>query len=62
MNHEEPQDMEMLPEYDFSGGGRGKYAERYAGGCNVVMSSSWRPTLPKRSRAPRLSTTRCWLW
>jgi hypothetical protein len=28
---------EMLPEYDFSKGARGKYAERYARGSNVVV-------------------------
>ena len=30
---------EMLPEYDFSKGVRGKYAKRYAEGSNVVMLS-----------------------
>ena len=30
-------DAEMLPEYDFSGGARGKYADRYAAGTNVVV-------------------------
>jgi hypothetical protein len=28
---------EMLPEYDFSKGVRGKYAKRYAQGTNVVL-------------------------
>jgi len=28
---------DMAAEYDFSRGERGKYAERYAAGCNVVM-------------------------
>ena len=28
---------EMLSEYDFSGGVRGKYAERYQEGANVVI-------------------------
>jgi hypothetical protein len=28
---------ELLKEYDFSRGGRGKYARRYAGGTNVVV-------------------------
>ncbi|HCG03270.1 MAG TPA: hypothetical protein DEV93_22375 [Chloroflexi bacterium] len=27
----------MLPEYDFRGGVRGKYAKRYAEGTNVVL-------------------------
>jgi hypothetical protein len=27
----------MLPEYDFSGGVRGKYAKRYAEGSNVIV-------------------------
>jgi len=28
---------DMLLEYDFRGGERGKYAQRYAEGCNVVV-------------------------
>jgi hypothetical protein len=30
-------DPEMLDEYDFSQGVRGKYAQRYAAGTNVVV-------------------------
>ena len=30
-------DPDMLEEYDFSKGVRGKYAKRYAEGCNVVV-------------------------
>jgi hypothetical protein len=30
-------DDEMLPEYDLTGGVRGKYAERYRQGTNVVL-------------------------
>lgn len=30
-------DSEMLDEYDFSSGVRGKYAKRYAQGTNVVL-------------------------
>lgn len=30
---------EMLPQYDFSKGIRGKYAKRYAEGTNVVVLS-----------------------
>ena len=30
-------DIEMRDEYDFRGGVRGKYAERYARGTNVVL-------------------------
>jgi len=30
---------EMLQEYDFSGGVRGKYAQRYAEGSNIVVLS-----------------------
>ena len=33
----EDSDLEMRPEYDFSGGVRGKYAQRYAEGTNVVV-------------------------
>ena len=29
--------QEMKPEYDFSGGTRGKFARRYARGTNVVV-------------------------
>lgn len=34
-----PKDTEMLDEYDFSQGVRGKYARRYAAGSNVVVLS-----------------------
>ena len=30
-------DADMLDEYDFSGGVRGKYVNRFAQGCNVVV-------------------------
>ncbi|MBI5376412.1 MAG: hypothetical protein HZA77_13345 [Candidatus Schekmanbacteria bacterium] len=30
-------DKDMLPEYDFSKGVRGKYAKRYAAGTNIVL-------------------------
>lgn len=30
-------DPEMLDEYDFSGGVRGKYAERFAEGTNLIV-------------------------
>ncbi len=33
-------DPDMLEEYDFSKGVRGKYAERYAEGTNVVLIES----------------------
>jgi len=33
-------DPDMLPEYDFRGGERGRYAARYAEGTNVVVLSS----------------------
>lgn len=32
-----PDDDEMLPEYDLTGGVRGKYVERYREGTNVVL-------------------------
>ncbi|MCP3997893.1 MAG: hypothetical protein GY722_22960 [bacterium] len=35
--HDEHPDLEMRPEYDFSQGIRGKYAQRYAEGTNVVV-------------------------
>ena len=31
--------VDMVPEYDFSKGVRGKYAKRYAAGSNVVVLS-----------------------
>jgi len=34
---QEPEDDDMLPEYDFSGAVRGKYYERYRQGTNVVL-------------------------
>ncbi|HEY2899390.1 MAG TPA: hypothetical protein VGL59_02355 [Polyangia bacterium] len=33
----EGDDDEMLPEYDLTGGVRGKYVERYRQGTNVVL-------------------------
>jgi len=32
-----PDDDDMLPEYDLTGGVRGKYVERYQQGTNVVL-------------------------
>jgi hypothetical protein len=32
-------DADILPEYDFSQGVRGKYAKRYAEGTNIVVLS-----------------------
>lgn len=37
MSKDKDENEEMLPEYDFSGGVRGKYAARYAAGTNVVV-------------------------
>jgi len=37
MSKADDQNDEMRPEYDFSGGVRGKYADRYAEGSNVVI-------------------------
>ena len=34
---DEPADDDMRPEYDFSGGVRGKYYERFRQGSNVVV-------------------------
>ena len=31
------EDEDLLPEYDLTGGARGKYAQRYAQGTNVVL-------------------------
>ena len=37
MNREISDDPDMLEEYDFSGGVRGKYVRRFEKGCNVVV-------------------------
>lgn len=37
MTKPESSAREGRPEYDFSGGSRGKYAERFARGSNVVV-------------------------
>jgi hypothetical protein len=37
MSNNKTESDEMRPEYDFSGGVRGKYASRYAEGSNVVV-------------------------
>ena len=37
MKKVKPEEPEMLDEYDFSHGVRGKYAERYASGTNIVV-------------------------
>ena len=39
MNQEQNEefDSDMLDEYDFNEGVRGKYVERFAQGCNVVV-------------------------
>jgi hypothetical protein len=37
MNQEQNDEREMLEEYDFSGGVRGKYAARFAPGSHVVV-------------------------
>ncbi len=39
MKEDKTQEEEMLPEYDFSGGERGKYAKHYANDTNVVLLS-----------------------
>ena len=35
--HKQDQVAELRPEYDFSGGVRGKYAQRFQEGSNVVI-------------------------
>jgi hypothetical protein len=37
MKKAEDRDLETRPEYDFSKGVRGRYAQRYAKGSNVVV-------------------------
>jgi len=35
--NQEPEDDDLLPEYDFSGAVRGKYYGRYQQGTNVIL-------------------------
>jgi hypothetical protein len=35
--NQEPEDDDLLPEYDFSNAVRGKYYQRYQQGTNVVL-------------------------
>lgn len=50
----EDSDLEMRSEYDFSGGVRGKYAERYAKGTTVdVLDPEVRPGERPSSDASR---------
>jgi hypothetical protein len=35
--HKKSSDTELRPEYDFAGGVRGKYAERFSAGSNIVV-------------------------
>jgi len=37
VNSRPPGDAEMLPEYDFSKGVRGKYAKRFSQGTNIIV-------------------------
>ncbi len=39
MKEDKNSEQEMLPEYDFNSGVRGKYAGRYSGGSNIVVLS-----------------------
>jgi hypothetical protein len=60
--HKKGSDREMRKAYDFSGGVRGKYAQRYAEGSNIVVLP---PDLAKRFPPPNRSTKPCepvWSW
>jgi len=50
-------DPDMLDEYDFSGGVRGKYAKRYAEGTNVAVidpdAAEYSPNEESVNQAPR---------
>ena len=50
------EDEDMLPEYDLSGGVRGKYVDRYRQGTNVVLLD---PNVAARSPIPRPSMRHC---
>jgi hypothetical protein len=51
MSKTDERDADMRAEYDFSGGVRGKYAERYAQGTNVVVLEALREQLRQREPA-----------
>ena len=42
MKKKSQQDPDMLPEYDFSNGVRGKYSESYAAACDMNADQRWR--------------------
>ena len=48
------QDADMLEEYDFTGGVRGKYAARYAAGVTVTVKPARqrKPVVPVASSSP----------
>ena len=50
---QEPEDDDLVPEYDFSGAVRGKYYERYQQGTNVVLLD---PDVARPSRTRSRST------
>jgi hypothetical protein len=52
-------DPDLLDEYDFSLGVRGKYAKRYAEGTNVVMLA---PDVERFFLIPSQSTMPCGRW
>ena len=51
-----PSEDDMRPEYDLSGGVRGKYYERYRQGTNVVRLD---PDVAAAFRTPRRLTRPC---
>lgn len=48
MKNKPQQDPDMLPEYDFSDGVRGKYAESYAAACAIDTDQRWREEVMAR--------------
>ena len=55
-NPKQDSNDEMRPEYDFSAGVRGKYAQRFREGTNVIVLI---PMSPQSSRIPPPSTMPC---
>jgi len=57
-NESDYESGDMPPEIDFSGGARGLYAKRYAGGTNLVVIAHDSSTLVKEERTPGDSVER----
>ena len=50
-----PPDKDLLPEYDFSKGVRGKHSARVAKGGNVVVQEAWNKEIERQMAAHQRS-------